>query len=189
MLQCGVHFPPIAEIRSAGDTERSVGSFVVLALITFAAASINHCPVEHAKYVLRHDPDVTAYFQDVGRSRDWPSGVALVVHHKRSRQTSWWLPWLGGTDGLRNVASTEDVTKPGWSPPNPDGGPRPHGDRQYVGTDGAYNVIDDIPRSGSIAPVHMLFPNSASAHDTAFPVKQFFDLVDCGGRPSSGRSF
>lgn len=152
----------------------------MLVLLALAAVSVRQCPVESAHYVLRHDPNVTAYFRDVDSGPDWPSGVALAVRHKTSGQTSWWLPWLGGTDGLRNVASTEDVTKPGWRPPNPDDGPRPYGDRQYVGTDGAYNVIDDVPHKGSVAPVHMLFPNSASAHDTVFPIKQFFDLVSCG---------
>lgn len=88
----------------------------MLALLAFAAGSISHCPVERARYAWRHDPDVTAYFLDVDSGRDWPSGVALVVHHKRSGQTSWWLPWLGGTDGLQNVRSTEDVTKPRWKP-------------------------------------------------------------------------
>jgi hypothetical protein len=150
----------------------------VLTVFAFAAASISQCTVERAHYVLRHYPAVTAYFRDVDSGRDWPSGVALSVHHKSSGKTFWWLPWLGGTDGLQNVASTQDVTKRGWQPPNPDGGPRPYGNRQYLGFDSAYNIVP-IPRRGSTAPTHMLFPDSAGSGDTVFRIKQFFDLVSC----------
>jgi hypothetical protein len=86
------------------------------------------------------------------------------------------LPWNGGTDGLENVAATEDVTAKGWTPPSPDGGPRPHGNRQYLGFDAAYDLIDGVPRRGSHAPAHMLVPDLAGAHDPAFEWKDFFDL-------------
>src|SRR5947209_683805 len=110
----------------------------MVGLIALAAASTAQCPVEHAHYVLRNNPAVTAYFRDVDSGSDWPSRLALAVHDAGSGKTFWWLPWLGGTDGLQNVASTNDVTRSGWRPPNPDGGPRPYGDRQYIGTDAAY---------------------------------------------------
>lgn len=151
----------------------------MIGLFALAAASMSACPVERAHYVLRHNPSVTAYFRKVDRGPDWPSGLALAVHHRGSGKTFWWLPWSGGTDGLQNVASTEDVTKSGWRPPNPDAGPRPYGNRQYLGTDAAYNILSGWLRRGSIAPAHMLFPDSAGAHDTVFPTKQFFDLVTC----------
>ena len=152
----------------------------MVGLFALAAVSMSQCPVERARYVLRHNPNVTAYFRKVDSSRDWPSGLALAVHHKSSGKTFWWLPWVGGTDGLQNVASTEDVTRSGWRPPSPDDGPRPFGDRQYLGFDAAYNVLNDQwLHRGTIAPAHMLFPNSASSHDTALPTKQFFDLVSC----------
>jgi hypothetical protein len=143
----------------------------------FAAAT--QCTVENARYTPRHDPDVTAYFRPVDSGPEWPSNVALAIHHRQSGKTFWWLPWNGGTDGLQHVASTEDVMLKGWQPPNPDGGPRPYGDRQYIGTDAAYDLIDRVPRRGDPAPAHMLFPDSAGAHDPVFPRKQFFDLVSC----------
>jgi hypothetical protein len=151
----------------------------MVGLFALVAASMSQCPVERAHYVLRHNPNVTAHFRTVDSFPDWPSGLALAVHHTSSGKTFWWLPWLGGTDGLQNVASTEDVTKRGWRPPNPDDGPRPHGNRQYLGTDAGYNILSGWLHRGAIAPVHMLFPDSASAHDTVFPTKQFFDLVNC----------
>jgi hypothetical protein len=148
-------------------------------VFAFAAASLARCPVEHAHYSLRNNPGIAAYFRQVNSGSNWPSGLALAIHHKSSGKTFWWLPWVGGTDGLQNMASTEDVTKKGWRPPSPDDGPRPYGDRQYLGTDAGYNIISDWLRRGTIAPAHMLFPNSASARDTVFPTKQFFDLVSC----------
>ena len=151
----------------------------MLGLFALAAASISQCPVEHAHYVLRQNPDVTADFRTIDSGPDWPSGLSLAVRHKSAGKTFWWLPWVGGTDGLQNVASTEDVTKLGWKPPNPDAGQRPYGNRQYVGTDGAYNVLSDSLQKGTAAPVHMLFPDSAGANDPVFPTKQFFDLVGC----------
>lgn len=151
----------------------------MLGLLALAAASITQCPVERAHYVLRHNPKVTASFRTVDSGPDWPSGLALAVHHQDTGKTFWWLPWLGGTDGLRHMASTQDVTKRGWRPPNPDDGPRPYGDRQYLGTDAAYNILSGWLHRGAVAPVHMLFPKSASARDKVFPTKQFFDLVSC----------
>lgn len=154
---------------------------MMIGLFALAAASVAACPVERAHYTLRHNPEVTAYFRPVESGHDWPSGLALAVHHKRSGKTFWWLPWNGGTDDLQNVASTQDVTVEGWQPPSPDGGPRPYGNRQYLGTDAAYNIIGHVPKRGEPAPAHMLFPNSAGSGDTVFPTKQFFDLVSCEG--------
>jgi hypothetical protein len=71
------------------------------------------------------------------------------------------------------------VTARGWRPPNADDGPRPFGNREYVGADADYNVINDIPRRGKPAPVHMLIPNAGSSRDSVFVAKQFFDLVSC----------
>lgn len=87
----------------------------------------------------------------------------------------WWHGWAS-EHGL-----TEDVTAQGWRSPSPDGGPRPQGNRQYIGFDAAYNLIDRVPRRGDAAPSHMLFPNSAGAGDKTFGWKDFFDLVGCSG--------
>ena len=109
----------------------------MVGIFALAAASIFQFSAERTHYVLRHNPDVTAYFKDVDNGPSWPNGLALAVHHKKSDQTTWWLPSNGGTDGLQIVSSTEDVARSGWHPPSPDGGPRHYGDRQYVGTDAA----------------------------------------------------
>lgn len=152
---------------------------MVIALLALAATSVMHCAAEDARYTLRLHPDVSAYFKTVDSGPDWPSGLALVVHSRKFGETTWWLPWNGGTDNLQNVASTTDVTARDWRPPNPDGGPRPFGNRQYLGTDAHYNIIGTIPHRGQPAPIHMLIPDAGSAHDEAFPAKQFFDLVGC----------
>ncbi|WP_336959851.1 hypothetical protein [Sphingobium aquiterrae] len=156
----------------------------MIGLFILVAVSTSQCPPERAHYTLRHSSDVSAYFRKVDSDPDWPSGLALAIHYKTSNQTFWWLPWNGGTNGLRNVASTTDVTVKNWQPPNPDGGPRPYGNRQYLGLDADYNIINDIPREGSPAPAHMLFPDSAGSGDIAFSKKQFFDLISCSASDS-----
>lgn len=151
----------------------------MIGLLLVAAASTAFCPVERAKYAFRNDPSVIAYFRSVDSGPDWPSHIALAVHYKETGRTFWWLPWNGGSDGLQNVASTEDITAKDWRPPDPDGGPRPFGDRQYIVTDDAYNIMNHVPTLGERAPAHMLFPNSAGSGDTAFLNRQFFDFVGC----------
>ena len=82
------------------------------------------------------------------------------------------------TDGP-TLLPPADVTKPGWRPPNPDDGPRPLGDRQLLTMDASYNVLESVPQQGKAAPAHMLNPDAGSSQDRIFPVKQFFDFVDC----------
>lgn len=151
----------------------------MIGVLLVAAAATSSCPVERAKYAFRNDPSVTAYFRSVDSGPDWPSYIALAVHYQKTGRTFWWLPWNGGSDGLQNVASTEDVTAKDWSPPSPDGGPRPFGNRQYIVTDPSYNVMNRVPVRGDPAPGHMLFPDSAGSGDTAFLNRQFFDFVGC----------
>ena len=155
---------------------------MLIALLAHAAVSAGGCPVQDAHYLLRRHPDFSAEFHNVAASPDWPSGVALAVHSGKTGLTTWWLPWTGGTDNLQNLASTTDVTARDWRPPSPDGGPRPMGNREYLGADEGYNVLSDLPRRGGIAPAHMLIPNAGSSQDQAFPAKQFFDLVSCSPR-------
>jgi len=151
----------------------------LLALSAATVATVASCPVEQAHYVLRHDPGVTAYFRPVDSGPDWPSHVAIAVQYTELGKTFWWLPWNGGSNGLQNVASTEDVTAKDWQPPSPDGGPRPYGNRQYVGTDIMYKLINHVPKRGELAPAHMLFRDAAGSKGTAFLDRQLFDLVAC----------
>ena len=154
----------------------------MIGLMVLAAAALQ-CPVENAHYVLRHHPGTTASFRPVASSADWPGGLVLVVHSGAAGKTSWWLPAPGGTNNLQYLVSTTDVDTPGWQPPHPDGGPRPEGYREYIGTDAAYDVIDDIPHRGTAAPAHILIPQAGSSHDEIF-AKQFFDLAGCS--PKAG---
>jgi hypothetical protein len=151
----------------------------VIGILAIAAASATQCPAENGHYVLRHVPDVSAHFREVDSGPDWPSGLALAVRSKKSGLVTWWLPWNGGTNNLQNLASTTDVSAPGWRPPNPDGGPRPLGNRQFLALDADYNIMPSVPRLGRPAPAHFLIPESGSSGDRVFPEKQFFDLVSC----------
>jgi hypothetical protein len=161
-------------------------------IVLVTAASALSCNVEQAHYVLRTAPDITAGFQDTNTRRaadsidDWPSHLAFRIHLAKPGRTYWFLPWSGGTDGQQHLASTTDVNAPNWTPPNPDGGPRPIGDIDYLATDAEYAVINSIPHRGGAAPAHILLPNLGEALWYRTPAdqrdsapKQFFDLVGC----------
>lgn len=157
----------------------------MLFIAALSLVATKACTVENAQYAMRKKPSITATFRSIESGREWPAGVALAIHFGDSGRTYWWLPWPGGTDGKQNVASTTDVTRPNWQPPSPDGGPRPLGNMEYIATNARYDVIDDIPRRGGVAPAHMLFSTlgdaawhwSTTQRDSA--PKQFFDLVGC----------
>ncbi|VXC61187.1 hypothetical protein [Sphingomonas sp. 8AM] len=156
----------------------------MIVLFALAAAAIGTCPVERARYTLRHHPEVTAIFHAVDSGDDWPNGVVLMVRDAKTKTTSWWLPWNGGTDELQNISSTENPDAPGWQPPDPDGGPRPHGDREFIGMDAHYWVAFGAPHRGGAAPAHFLLPTTGGSQDDVFHVRQMFDLVGC----AAGRS-
>src|SRR3569833_1194366 len=104
----------------------------VAALAAPAAQPV--CRIEDARYQQRFAPAITARFQDVNSGRDWPAHVALLIHVGTTNRSYWWLPFNGGTNGEQNLASTTDVTAPGWTVPSPDDGrQRPLGDVSYLG--------------------------------------------------------
>jgi len=151
------------------------------------AAALSTCKVEHARYTLRTAPSVTAGFVAVKSGPDWPSRVAYWIDLGRTGRKIWYVPWEGGTDGRHNLASTTPVDAPGWTPPSPDGGPRPMGNTQYIGTNAAYGVIDHMPNRGEPAPAHILLPelDDALRHPADWKARresvptQFFDLTGC----------
>lgn len=163
---------------------------MITIVVAAAAAMTTTCPAEQASYVLRGAPTVTAHFRRVDSGNDWPSRLAMATTFAATRHTYWWLPWNGGTDGRQNVASTTDVTMPGWQPPSPDGGPRPYGNLEYLGTDATYRILDHVPVAGEPAPAHFVLlqlGNAVFDHGAApgpgdpgsVDTKQFFDLVGC----------
>ena len=158
-------------------------------LLALASAHARFCNVENAHYALRTQPSVTASFRDVDSGRDWPSGLAMRLHIGATGRSFWFLPWNGGSSGSQHLASTEDVTKRGWHPPDPDGGPRPIGDLEFIATDKGYDLWDHVPVRGEIAPAHLLIPDLANVLSHQLPsgrgastVRQFFDLADCRRR-------
>lgn len=155
-----------------------------------AAASLGSCKVEDAVYQQRSAPSISARFLTVASGPDWPSGLVLQMHFGKSGRTYWWLPWNGGTNGQQNLASTTDVTAPGWKPPHPeDGRARPLGDVSYIGMDAQYNVMQAVPRRGDLAPAHFLVPDLSQALWYRTPpdardrdARQFFDLASCSDK-------
>lgn len=162
----------------------------MIGLFMAVAAASLACPVEKASYALRGAPQVTAHFRKVDSGDDWPSHLALATTFALSKHTYWWVPWNGGSNGQQNVASTTDASRPGWHPPSPDDGPRPHGDLEYFGADASYTFLNAVPAAGQPAPAHFMLPYLGSSlfhsrdgddvvESSTPDTKQFFDLVGC----------
>lgn len=166
----------------AGDAREPRAHTADMLIAILAVGSLALCHIDHARYVLRRQPGITAEFRPIESGADWPSKIALVVRFAKSGRTYWFVPWSGGTDDLQHLASTTEVTADGWRPPSPDGGPRPLGDVDYIAMTKTYDVIDAVPRRGGLAPAHLLLPNlgdkTGHANHDAAP-KRFFDLVGC----------
>lgn len=175
------------------------GSIMIGVLLTFAMLSgaPASCPLEQAHYALRGAPGVTAGVRPVAKSADWPVGLAVFVRvdqvgpgaARAPGRTWWFLPYSGNGQGVRgHLASTHDVTAPGWTPPDPDSGrERPLGDLDYMMLDGDYGFLEtSIPRTDRAAPAHLLIPDLQQAlwyrppegERTGVPLA-FFDLTAC----------
>jgi len=154
--------------------------------MTLLLGLVASCAPEQARYVLREDPAITARFLIVDTTPDWPSGLALRLHSTRTGRDYDFLPWHGGSDGRLKLASTTDVTAPQWHTPDPDGGPRPIGDVEYIGANADYRLLSDGPRRAEPAPAHFLLPDlrealwyRAAPDRRESTARQFFDLTDC----------
>jgi hypothetical protein len=159
---------------------------VLLLLAAFAPAPALSCPIEDARYALRTQPSVTAEFRDAETGPDWPGGLVMRLHIGASGRTYWWVPWHSGSSDGEHLASTTDATAPGWRPPNPDDGPRPVGDVDFIAVDEHYNLWNHVPVRGGPAPAHFLIPDLREALWYRTPgdardgtARQFFDLVRC----------
>ena len=164
-----------------------IGVFLTFAMLSAQPPS---CALERAHYVLRGAPGFTAAFRPVAVSRDWPAGVALEIRSAQSGRAYDFLPYQGnGAGTLGHLASTDAVTRPGWTPPGPDDGKvRPLGDLDYMLFDTGYGEQSKHSlRQGGAAPEHLLIPELQHAlwYRTPSDAREsaptaFFDLIDCG---------
>jgi hypothetical protein len=164
-----------------------IGVFLTWAMLASTPAS---CPLEQAHYTLRKAPGFTATFRRVAISDDWPAGLALTVRSAASGRTYDFLPYYGNGVGTRgHLASTHDVTRPGWVPPGPDDGKaRPLGDVDYLALDAAYDIAAGLVlKRDAPAPAHLLLPDLQHAlwYSTPSDAREsaptaFFDLTRCG---------
>jgi hypothetical protein len=152
------------------------------------AASVTSCPVADATYQVRNQPEVTARFRGVSKTENWPSGLALQVHVRPSGRSYWFLPWQGGTDQRTNMAWVKEKA----SPVEFQDARR---DLLVINTDGNYNVLSEVPKSGDIAPSHFLMPDlgpviyySTTAEQRDSIARTFFDLISCGKADSTSQT-
>lgn len=148
------------------------------------AASMAQCSVVDARYELRGNPSVTAKFISVPRSGDWQTGLALKVSVKESARSYWFLPWQGGTDGRTNLAWVKEKNSqiPSRSSRQ---------DFEFFTTNVTYDILDEVPEAGDVAPAHMFLPDLANLIRHSTPIdpdrigRAFFDLRACEPGASS----
>ena len=160
----------------------------MIGLLALAALAASGCPVESAHYVLRGMPEITAHYRAVDSGKDWPSQLAMAVHSSKTGETSWWVPWNGGTDGRTNIASTTDATRPDWRPPAPDNGPRPHGNRLFLTTDASYNIMQSAPSAVTLRQCTCSPPRLAD-RKTGFSSRGSFSTSSAVRRVAADRTF
>lgn len=165
---------------------RLAGMGLVLWVLAGAAVAAD-CPAERAQYVLKGVPEITAGFRPtVPAPPDWSGDLAFFIRSARTGQTYWFL-WYGGNGAgiSSHLASTTDVTVPGWQPPPADGGPRPLGDLDILFADGDYRFDQAyVPMRTRPAPAHLLIPGLQQALWYRAPVREsvpiaFFDRDGC----------
>lgn len=148
------------------------------------------CHIEAAHYVLRADPSVTAQFHIVPRTEDWNWGVTLEIRLAAVGETSWWLPFLGGSSdvhGLRRTAlrGTPEAARLSLGRSR---------DLQYFAFDGTYAMINTTPMRGDWAPAHILLNDlrdafwygEATGDRRYSPPRSLFDLDGCADERTSG---
>lgn len=155
---------------------------MLLAVMLAAASPAPACSVERARYVLRADPTVTAFFHPVDRTSDWVAGVAMEIRLGRTGRTSWWLPFHGGTIDRNGVRWTALRGTPQAEP----GYPYPLGDLLYFEFDADYGMNIEIPTRGVAAPSHFflndlreVFWYRDDSANRSSPPRSLFDLAGC----------
>lgn len=159
-------------------------AFLTLALTPMVAQAQNQCVLEHARYVLRGEPSVTAHFQDLAPNPDWLTNVAFNIAFAKQGDSFWWL-FDEGSAPFLNMISTTDVNKPGWAAPGDDRKQGPLGETHVWFATSHYRLSHELPKPGQTAPQHIFVPDLqelmwyAAQPRRAVPTA-FFDLASCG---------
>ena len=128
--------------------------FFGLPSITRVSAAPPDCPLEKAHYVIRDEQGMTAGFRS-GQAGAEPD-IFFFVRSESRNKTAWFLPYRASGPGITtHLASTTDITAPGWRPD----GPKSLGDLDYAVTDDDGRPVPDFWfHQGAKAPAHILIP-------------------------------
>jgi hypothetical protein len=131
---------------------RLLSVLLLLSLPAWAA-----CPAETARYTAK-DPRYTAGFATKPAGGDFVSDLAFYFHGDVTHRTLWFLFDQGSAPVMRLI-STEEVTRPGWQPPDPDGrAHRPAFDTIYLQAGLDLYFRPQAPHKGGDAPAYILLP-------------------------------
>ncbi|RYE01602.1 MAG: hypothetical protein EOP61_10800 [Sphingomonadales bacterium] len=166
--------------RRKRDRLRALEGLPMLAML-LAAASLP-CAMDHARYVLRADPQVSLSFHVVGQSADWRSELAANIRLDRTGRSSWWLPTQSGSSDPRFLRWTGLVGSPEAAP----GYRYTLHDLRYFAFDAGYAMINKTPYKGDPAPAHILLADLRDAFyysddpaTRSSPPQSLFDLTGC----------
>ena len=148
----------------------------------FAAAALPVCTIDHARYTLRDDPQVSLSFHVVVRNEDWWSQLAANIRLGVTGRSSWWLPTQNGSSDPRYFRWTalrgSAEAAPGYA--------FDLKDLRYFAFDADYRMINKTPTKGDAAPAHILLADLRDAFyyfddpaTRSSPPQSLFDLAGC----------
>lgn len=155
----------------------------VASLFTLSLAA---CPIDDARYTMRHNEHVDVTFQRVRSSASWPSGLIMKVSSRENPNAiAWFIPYQGGSSGVNSLAASSNPDEPNWSPPEQDAS-RLSADIDYALFDENYDADTQALSQNSSASAHIFIPMLADSLRHLSPPRhfgevtsQFLDLTEC----------
>jgi hypothetical protein len=121
-----------------------------------ATAPVPSCPVEHAHYRYSGG-DGEADLSVLPKLSGFMSKVLL--HVRVAGKNDFWFLFDQGSGRYVHLVSITDPHRPGWTPPDPDGGDRPLPGQTFIAWNDALKVAESMPRQGAPAPGYFLLPD------------------------------
>lgn len=125
-----------------------------------AAPHTPSCPVDHAHYRYSGG-DGEADLSVLPGLTGFTSKVLL--HVRVSGRNDFWFLFDQGSGRYVRLVSITNPNKPGWTPPEPDGGERPLPGQTFFAWNDDLKIAPSMPQKGDRAPGYMLLPDLPEA--------------------------
>jgi hypothetical protein len=157
---------------------------------TNAAGAVHPaCPIERARYVLRHDPRYTAGFYLPGVRTEKHQPLTFFIHSSVTTKTYWFF-FDGGTARYTFLYSMPVAPSAHWTPPdNDDRRQAPFEDITFLSADHDYRFRFERPVADDSTPELLLISDlpamfAAKGQPPEHPPLDFFRFDHCA-KPGS----